>query len=75
MAYRWKQGETIPAGARRIAVEQIAKALGHLEMGEGSREAHIHEARKSMKRLRGLVRLTAETGPTGAAATAIEAVA
>ncbi len=57
MAYRWKHGETIPAGARRIAVEQIAKALGHLEMGEGSREAHIHEARKSMKRLRGLVRL------------------
>ena len=57
MAYRWQHGETIPAGARRIAVEQIAKALQHLEMREGSREAHIHEARKSMKRLRGLVRL------------------
>ena len=57
MAYRWQHGETIPAGARRIAVEQIAKALQHLEMGEGSREDHVHEARKSMKRLRGLVRL------------------
>ena len=45
------------AGGRRIALEQIVKALEHLESEEGSRDAHIHEARKSMKRLRGLVRL------------------
>ena len=57
MAYRWLQGESVPAGTRRIAMEQIVKALSHLEREEGSRDAHIHEARKSMKRLRGLVRL------------------
>ena len=57
MAYRWQHGESVAAGARRIALEQIVKALEHLESEEGSRDDHIHEARKSMKRLRGLVRL------------------
>ncbi len=57
MAYRLKQGESAPAGVRRMAAEQLGKAIEHLESKEGERDEHIHEGRKATKRLRALVRL------------------
>ncbi len=63
MAYRFERGETVPEGTRRITIEQIHRALNHLGDADGDREEHIHESRKCMKRLRGLVRLVrAELG-------------
>ena len=41
----------------RVAREQLRDALDHLVAVEGKRERRVHEARKCMKRLRGLVRL------------------
>lgn len=58
MAYRLKSKESIPKGIKRIVHEEIASALGSLN-GEAS-AAHggpIHEARKSVKKIRGVLRL------------------
>ena len=57
MAYRLKIGEQVQEGVRRIAGEQIDKATRHLAAGERDRDTHVHEARKCMKRLRGLLRM------------------
>ena len=57
MKYRLKRGESTPVGVRRMAAEQLDKALKHLEREDGKRDEHIHEARKAAKRLRALVRL------------------
>ncbi len=57
MEYRLQQGERVPAGVRRMAAEQLDKALAHLGCEDGKLDEHIHEARKAIKRLRALVRL------------------
>ena len=57
MAYRLEIGEQVPEGTCRIAHEQIGKAIDHLGAEGRERDAHVHEARKCMKRLRGLARL------------------
>ena len=57
MAYRLENGEPLPDGIRRIATEQLSRAIKHLKSEQGARDTHIHEARKNMKRLRGLIRL------------------
>ena len=57
MEYRLRQGESVPAGVRRMAAGQLDKAVEHLGCLDGRRDAHIHEARKATKRLRALVRL------------------
>ena len=53
--------ETLPEGLRRMAIEQADVALAHIAGAEGggagrARKA-VHEARKSIKRLRTIVRL------------------
>lgn len=65
MAYRLKANERVPAGIRRIAREEIAKAAEQLGTSEGSRrDEAIHEARKSVKKVRALLRLMrSELGP------------
>lgn len=55
MAYRLRKSEAAGAGVRRIAVEEIDKAIDRLEGGADA-EA-VHEVRKGCKRLRGLLRL------------------
>lgn len=60
MAYRLKSDESVSEGIRRIAGEQLDRAIQHLESQEGSRDKHVHEARKSMKRMRALLRLVRE---------------
>ncbi|MXX38904.1 MAG: CHAD domain-containing protein [Gemmatimonadetes bacterium] len=57
MEYRLKQGESVPEGVRRMAAEQLDRALEYLGCQDGERDKHVHEARKATKRLRALVRL------------------
>jgi CHAD domain-containing protein len=56
MAYRFKLDESFEKGFRRIAREQLDRALSELSPLEvGPRE--VHESRKALKRLRALLRL------------------
>ncbi|HZS53015.1 MAG TPA: CHAD domain-containing protein [Bryobacteraceae bacterium] len=65
MAYRLKAKEPVPDGIRRIVREEIEFAINQLTSGKGSRRGGaIHEARKSIKKIRGAVRLVQpELGP------------
>jgi len=58
MRYRLERDESIPRGLRRIAREEIDSAIENLRVKQPSkRDDAVHEARKSIKKLRGLVRL------------------
>jgi CHAD domain-containing protein len=56
MAYRLKLKEPLVKGVRRVAAEQLANAAARLQ-GDSNPESAIHEARKSLKRTRALLRL------------------
>lgn len=57
MGYRFRHDdESVEAGVRRIAAEQLTKALASLD-DDGALHAGIHDARKRVKKLRGLLRL------------------
>lgn len=56
MAYRFKLGEPFDEGTRRIAIEQIERAQALLQE-TGDHAVAVHETRKSLKRLRALLRL------------------
>jgi CHAD domain-containing protein len=57
-AFKLKPGEKVPAGFRRIALGQVDNALDELEGRAGHPpDKAIHEARKSFKRERALLRL------------------
>jgi CHAD domain-containing protein len=56
MAYRLKLKEPLVKGVRRIAAEQLANAVARLQ-GDSNPESGVHEARKSLKRTRALLRL------------------
>jgi CHAD domain-containing protein len=56
MAFRFKLAEPFEEGVRRIAREQIERAQSQLK-GSGDPVVAVHETRKSMKRLRALLRL------------------
>lgn len=56
MAYRLKLKEPLAKGVRRIAGEQLGNAAARLEGGSNP-ETSVHEARKSLKRTRALLRL------------------
>ncbi|MFT3729889.1 MAG: CHAD domain-containing protein [Hyphomicrobium sp.] len=58
MPYRFKINEPIEKGVRRIAREQLDVALTELG-GEHVGPKNVHECRKSLKRLRALMRLVA----------------
>jgi CHAD domain-containing protein len=58
MPYRLKSGESVPEGVRRIAREETQSAAGILGRATArSRDEAIHEARKSVKKTRALLRL------------------
>jgi len=58
MPYRFESGESVPAAIRRIAAEQVDDALKALRARKSaSRDEAVHEARKSIKKLRALLRL------------------
>jgi CHAD domain-containing protein len=56
MAFRFKLDQSLRVGFRRIAREQFDTAVAALE-GEGVTPERVHACRKSIKRLRALVRL------------------
>ena len=57
MGYRFRRKERTDRGASRVAREEIGAALAHLAAGDGDVDVHVHEARKSVKKLRALLRL------------------
>src|SRR5262249_35083035 len=60
----------VPAGVRRIAREEAESAIDYLGGKSGTnRDEAIHEARKCVKKLRALLRLT-QPQPVGSAAAA-----
>jgi CHAD domain-containing protein len=67
MGYRLIQDETLPRGLKRIARDEIAAAIAQLgEKDASKRDFSIHEARKSIKKLRGLMRMLAPVPGTAA---------
>lgn len=57
MSYKLKRNKTVQKDIRRIAREQIDKAIGEIDDPELDRHEAIHQVRKRCKKLRGLVRL------------------
>lgn len=58
MAYRFKAKESVAEGIRRIVCEEIESATDELSKGKGAkRDEAVHEARKSIKKVRGALRL------------------
>jgi len=55
MAYRLKRGEPVSNAIKRIAREELAEAA--LTLRGGPNDTAIHEARKSLKKVRALLRL------------------
>lgn len=58
MAYRLEHGESVTAGLRRVVGEEIESAGDHLSgKKKTTRDAAIHDARKSIKKVRATLRL------------------
>jgi CHAD domain-containing protein len=58
MAYHLKAGESVSGEIRRIAREELESAADQLSgRGERNRDEAIHEARKSVKKIRAILRL------------------
>jgi CHAD domain-containing protein len=66
MPYRLKASESVPEGIKRIVVEELDSATEQLSRNDHKgRDEAIHEARKSVKKIRGALRLVEfELGPT-----------
>lgn len=60
MPYRFKRKETLPEGIRRIVAEQSEEAAGELDGGNPDIHDAVHNARKSFKKIRSLLRLVRE---------------
>ena len=56
MPYRLKKSESVPEGLRRIVGEELSSAVDQLANSK-KREEAIHEARKTIKKVRGILRL------------------
>ena len=58
MAYRLERGESVISGLKRVVREEIESAGDHLaEKKKTTRDEAIHEARKSLKKVRATLRL------------------
>lgn len=57
MGFRLRRKEEVVEGVRRIAAEEIDRALAEIADGELPPQTVVHEARKHCKKLRGLLRL------------------
>lgn len=58
MPFQLKHDEPVPEGIKRIAGEEIGRAIQHLNGKSGvSRDEAVHEARKCIKKVRALLRL------------------
>lgn len=64
MGYRLEAEESVPKGLRRIVREEIESAQEHFSGKQGGPDEAIHEARKSIKKIRAVLRLVQdELGP------------
>jgi hypothetical protein len=54
--YRLQADEKLSQGVKRIAFEQIDEALAHLQSSGNDLDKAVHESRKNLKKLRGLLR-------------------
>ncbi len=57
MSYRLQTDETLPAGMTRVVYEQLDQAIAALSNTEQDVHESIHEARKSLKKVRAVLRL------------------
>ncbi|QDU79821.1 CHAD domain protein [Polystyrenella longa] len=57
MSFNFTKTESLSAGIKRIAGEQVDAAIQDLEKSDADRQEQIHEFRKRCKKLRGLIRL------------------
>jgi CHAD domain-containing protein len=57
MAYRLERGESAIQGLKRVVQDEIQSASTHLSGDKTTRDEAIHEARKSIKKVRALLRL------------------
>lgn len=57
MGYKLKAGENLNKGFKRIASEQLEKAILQLEKSENYEHEAVHDVRKRMKKIRAVIRL------------------
>jgi CHAD domain-containing protein len=57
MAYRLKRKRSVPKELRRIVTEQLDAAIAELRNDGTATETSVHEARKSIKKIRAAIRL------------------
>lgn len=57
MPYRIRKRESIQESVRKVALEQIDKAIGEIVDEQLDRHATVHQVRKRCKKMRGLIRL------------------
>ncbi|MFO7680504.1 MAG: CHAD domain-containing protein [Chloroflexota bacterium] len=57
MSYKLPTNQKLPPGIKRIACEQIDDALASLRSSDEELDEIVHESRKRLKKLRGLLRL------------------
>ena len=57
MGYRLRTRETVPAGIKRIASEQVNEALAKLTDTDDDLDRAVHDARTCLKKLRAVLRL------------------
>lgn len=61
MGFHLEAMQSLPEGVRRIAREQIDQAIDNLENPGDDREEAVHDARKSCKKLRAVLRLVRDS--------------
>ncbi|WP_372724308.1 CHAD domain-containing protein, partial [Novipirellula sp.] len=61
MAFRLKQHESVSRSVRRIAREQIEKAITEIDNPRLTQSKKVHQLRKRCKKMRGLVRLVRDS--------------
>ena len=57
MSYRFEPGEKVERGVKRMAREQIDKALAEIDSDELDVHERVHQVRKRCKKLRAIARL------------------
>ncbi len=57
MGFRLKRGESVVDGVKRIAREQLEKAVAEIQSTELDRHEAVHQVRKRFKKIRGIIRL------------------
>lgn len=57
MSFQFKQTESVEDGVRRIAIDQLDRAIASLAQPAGGTDHVVHDVRRRCKRVRALVRL------------------